>query len=156
MKIIITESQLNRIIKEGSLSDKLFDQIKQNGWRETAELVGGTKNLLSIIGKSKKNVIDYLLSSFKNLTLEKRGGSIFLMSGGLSLLEKSSSLWGSNLKLFNDHFKSRIDENSMNLYNNYKEDLIRELVSQFPKLHSEKVDVFKDASLYHKYYTFDL
>ena len=30
MKIIITESQLNRIIKEGSLSDKLFDQIKQN------------------------------------------------------------------------------------------------------------------------------
>ena len=75
----------------------------------------------------KKNIINYLLSLFKNLTLEKRGGSIFLMSGGLSLLEKSSSLWGSNLKLFNDHFKSRIDENSMNLYNNYKEDLIREL-----------------------------
>ena len=156
MKIIIAESQLNRIIKEGSLSDKLFDQIKQNGWRETAELVGGTKNLFSIIGKSKKNIINYRLSSFKNLTLEKRGGSIFLMSGGLSLLEKSSSLWGSNLKLFNDHFKSRIDENSMNLYNNYKEDLIRELVSQFPELYSEKVDVFKDASLYHKVHTFDL
>ena len=44
----------------------------------------------------------------------------------------------------------------MNLYNNYKEDLIRELVSQFPKLYSEKVDVFKDASLYHKVHTFDL
>lgn len=77
MKIIITESQLNRIIKEGSLSDKLFDQIKQNGWRETAELVGGTKNLFSIIGKSKKNIINYLLSLFKNLTLEKRGVVFF-------------------------------------------------------------------------------
>lgn len=118
--------------------------------------MGGTKNLFSIIGKSKKNIINYLLSLFKNLTLEKRGGSIFLMSGGLSLLEKSSSHWGSNLRLFNDPFKSIIDENSMNLYNNYKEDLIRELVSQFPELYSEKVDVFKDASLYHKAHTFDL
>ena len=42
------------------------------------------------------------------------------------------------------------------IVNNYKEDLIRELVYQFPELYSEKVDVFKDASLYHKAHTFDL
>ena len=52
-KIIrLTESDLTRIvkrvIKENSVKDDLIQSIKEEGWRETAELVGGNKNLAKL------------------------------------------------------------------------------------------------------------
>ena len=52
-KIIrLTESDLTnivkRVIKENSVKDDLIQSIKEEGWRETAELVGGNKNLAKL------------------------------------------------------------------------------------------------------------
>ena len=54
-KIIkLTKSDLTRIvkrvIKENSVKDDLTQMIKYDDWKSTAELVGGDKNLLKIIG----------------------------------------------------------------------------------------------------------
>jgi hypothetical protein len=55
MKIIrLTESDLTnivkKVIKENSLRDDLTQQIKKDGWKSAAELVGGIKNLKKLIG----------------------------------------------------------------------------------------------------------
>ena len=47
MKIIrLTESDLTnivkKVIKENSLRQDLIQQIKEDGWKETSELVGGS------------------------------------------------------------------------------------------------------------------
>ena len=55
MKIIrITESDLTnivkKVIKENSLRQDLIQQIKEDGWKETSELVGGSSNLKKLTG----------------------------------------------------------------------------------------------------------
>ena len=76
MKIIITESQYKQILKEESLVTTLLNRIKDDGWIDTAELVGGSENLLDIIGDNKENVILFLLSHYTDLHIKKYGGSI--------------------------------------------------------------------------------
>ena len=54
-KIIrLTESDLTRIvkrvIKENSSKDYLIQMVKDNGWDNTAEFVGGIENLKKIVG----------------------------------------------------------------------------------------------------------
>ena len=50
--IILTESDLTRIvkrvIKENSVKDDLIQSIKEEGWDNTADLVGGDKNLAKL------------------------------------------------------------------------------------------------------------
>jgi hypothetical protein len=62
-KIIrLTESDLTNIvktvIKENSLRDDLIQQIKEYGWKETSEFVGGGVNLKKLIGFD--NPMDFL------------------------------------------------------------------------------------------------
>jgi len=54
-KIIrLTESDLtnivNRVIKENSSKDYLIQMVKDNGWGNTAEFVGGVENLKKLVG----------------------------------------------------------------------------------------------------------
>ena len=63
MKIIrLTESDFTRIvkkvIKENSLRQDLIQQIKEDGWKETSELVGGYENLKKLVGF--KTPMDFL------------------------------------------------------------------------------------------------
>ena len=63
MKIIrLTESDLTNIvktvIKENSLRQDLIQQIKEDGWEETSELVGGRVNLKKLVGI--ESPIDFL------------------------------------------------------------------------------------------------
>ena len=48
----LTESDITRIvkrvIKENSVKDDLIQSIEEEGWHETAELVGGNKNLAKL------------------------------------------------------------------------------------------------------------
>lgn len=154
MKIIITESQYKQILKEESLVTTLLNRIKDDGWADTAELVGGSENLLDIIGDSKENVISFLLSHYTDLHIEKRGGEIVLIDYGYILLKKSEVL--GSLFVYDDYFKSRLNINIYGLYVHYRKDLIRELVSRFPELYSKEVRVYKDSGLYNKLDTFNL
>ena len=145
---------IKKILKEESLSITLLKRIKDDGWADTAELVGGTKNLLDIIGNNKENVISFLLSHYTDLHIEKRGGEVLLMDYGYTLLDKSV-LFGT-LFAYDDYFKSRLNINTYGLYNHYRKDLIKELVSRFPELYSKEVNVYKDSGLYQLYDTFNL
>lgn len=54
-KIIrLTETDLTnivkRVIEENSAKDSLIDMIKDEGWDSATELVGGSKNLIKLIG----------------------------------------------------------------------------------------------------------
>ena len=56
-KIIrLTETDLTnivkRVIEENSAKDSLIDMIKDEGWDSATELVGGSKNLIKLIGVS--------------------------------------------------------------------------------------------------------
>jgi len=71
MKIIrLTESDLTNIvktvIKENDAKDSLIDMIKEDGWEETSELVGGSENLKKLVGI--KTPMDFL-HLFDNLNV---------------------------------------------------------------------------------------
>jgi hypothetical protein len=63
MKIVrLTESDITNIvktvIKENAAKDSLIDMIKEDGWEETTELVGGSENLKKLVGI--KTPMDFL------------------------------------------------------------------------------------------------
>ena len=58
MKIIITESQYKKIIKENSLFHTLIDRIRQDGLDDTADLVGGFETLRDIMINNKEGIIE--------------------------------------------------------------------------------------------------
>jgi hypothetical protein len=154
MKIIITESQYKKILKEESLATTLLNRIRDDGWADTAALVGGSETLLDIIGDNKENVILFLLSHYNDLHIQKRGGEVLLMDHGYPLLKKSELL--GSLVAYDDYFKSRLNITTYGLYVHYRKDLIKELVSRYPELYSKEVNVYKDSGLYQKYDTFYL
>ena len=48
MKIIISERQ-QRLIKENSMREELINQIKDEGWKSTSQMVGGDKILIKLL-----------------------------------------------------------------------------------------------------------
>ena len=54
----LTESDLTNIvktvIKENAAKDSLIDIIKEDGWEETSELVGGYENLKKLVDEKPK------------------------------------------------------------------------------------------------------
>ena len=150
---------IRKILKEESLKQTMLDQIKKDGWLETAELVGGPENLISIIGED--SIMNMLMSCFKNLHVENRGGDTYLMDGGLPILEKKSSLWGLSLVAYHGYITTRLnqylDYEVSKLYKkDVRRDFIRELVKRFPELYVEDVDVYLDSGLYDKIDSFSL
>ena len=147
-------------LNESKLANSLINQIKENGWLETAELVGGSKNLISIIGED--SIMDMLMSCFKDLHVENRGGDTYLMDGGLPILQKKSSFWGLSLISYHGYITSRLNQYLgfdivIDVFQkNIRRDLIRELVKRFPELYVEDVDVYLDSGLYNKIDSFSL
>ena len=140
MKIIISESQY-KSLKKGSLSTKLMNQIEENGWIETSELVGGVENLLNIIGEEK--VVDLFISLFTDLRLTKKDGDITLYDWNLPMIEKYFDDSTSKTTLVVDHSSialrilSKLGDEGISLYKKYKDDFINKLISMFPELSSK-------------------
>jgi hypothetical protein len=158
MKIIITESQLNLFLNEGSLKQKLLSQIEDNGWAETAELVG-YKNLLNIVGYDK--LVDLLISAFNDLNVITRGRNVILRDNHLPLMETTKDVFGENwVMVYNDHIilrlELRLGSDILEIYEKVRREFIRELINRFPELSGQKVEVFKDSGLYKKYDSFEL
>ena len=158
MKIIITESQLNLFLNEESLKQNLLSQIEENGWAETAELVG-YKNLLNIVGYDK--LVDLLISSFNDLNVITRGRNVILRDNHLPLMETTKDVFGENwVMVYNDHIilrlELRLGSDILEIYEKVRREFIRELINRFPELSGQKVEVFKDSGLYKKYDSFEL
>lgn len=143
MKYIITESQQQKMVLE---------LIKNNGWDVASSFVGGHENLFSIIGESKETVVPFLMSYFRNLHIERRGGGLLLMDKGLPLLE----IGFVGLNAYDSYMLSRIDDNLSYLYAIYRRDVIKELVKRFPEMYSDKVTVFVDSGRYKALDKFEL
>lgn len=145
MKYLITENQK---------SELLINLVKNGEVDMASDLVGGMNNLINIVGKSK--LMDVMISKFDKLNITKRGGSILLMNGGLPILEKPSSIWGLDLTVYDDYIKLTIGDELTTFYTSNRRNLIKELVSRFPELYSEKVRVYKDTGKYLKIAEYEL
>lgn len=145
MKYLITENQTKEL---------LLNFIEKGDYDTALNLVGGFRNLLEIIGEDK--LIDVLISRFKDLRIEKRGGEIILMNSGLPILEKPSPIWGLSLTAYDDYIKYSIGDDLTPFYTSNRRNLIKELVSRFPELYSEKVRVYRDSGKYLKIAEYEL
>ncbi len=92
MKIIrLTESDLTnivkKVIKENSLKDELIQQIKEYGWKETSQFVGGRVNLKKLVGI--ESPIDFL-NLFNDLdvvqSIKSQSWSLFRYKKGRNLM----------------------------------------------------------------------
>ena len=92
MKIIISERQ-QKLIKENSVKDDLTQMIKDGGWRETAELVGGSKNLKKLLGFN--DPMDFLnLFNDLNVDMGDNGRGIFTNNDGDRIITISPNSMG--------------------------------------------------------------
>ena len=151
MKIIITEEQYMSLMESNkdSLSATLLKRIEDEGWLDVASLVGGYENLLNIVGKDK--IVDLLISCFDDLKIQKRGSQIFLIDKGLPILTK----WGSDpLIAYNAYIETVISDklgsDIIKPYVHVRKELIIGLMTKFPELYANYVDVYKDSGLYQK------
>jgi len=123
---------IRKILKEESLKQTMLNQIKQDGWLETAELVGGLENLFNIIGEEKS--VDLLMSCFTDLHLKKRYDNITLYDWHLPMIVKdkySREVSHSSIAL---RILTKLGDDGVALYKKYKDDFINELISRFPEL----------------------
>ena len=149
---------IRKILKEESLKTVLLSQIEQDGWLETSKLVGGVDNLLSVIGEEK--IIYLFMDCFTDLNIQNRGGSTLLLDWQLPIMEKPSSFWGTPLRVYDSSIEQRIGVklggDMVELYRTVRRDFIKTLVSRFPEIYYERVDVFSDSSLHEKLDSFKL
>jgi hypothetical protein len=149
---------IRKILKEESLKQTMLDQIKKDGWLETAKLAGGVDNLLSIVGEEK--IIYLFMDCFTDLNIQNRGGSTLLLDWQLPIMEKPSSFWGTPLRVYDSSIEQRIGVklggDMVELYRTIRRDFIKTLVSRFPEIYYERVDVFSDSSLHEKLDSFKL
>jgi hypothetical protein len=148
------KERIRHILKEESLKVQLLQMIKDDGVESTAQLVGGTNNLIDIIGRS--HIIDIIIGKLGELKLTRTGGGVRLTCVGLPLLDQSS--WGVvGLIVYDNYIKVCINDDFLNeFYVNNRKEVIEELISRFPVLYNDEVTVYKDSGKYHKVDEFKL
>ena len=147
---------IKKILKEESLKNKLLDDVKEFGWKEVSDYVGGSENLLNILGKSKETVMMYLMGHFDNLKVYNYGRVFVLSQGLLSLMERShSDYYNSDIEVYDDYLRHVLNDVSEELYLRYRRDIIRELISTSDKFSdSEDVILYNNRSLSKVIYKF--
>jgi len=151
--LVTTESirkSIGRILKEESrLESKVLSMIKDVGFKVTANSVGGGKNLFKILGKKKELVMEYLLSFFDDLKIGKFRNDLHLVQGPFAFLEKSSSFWGGDIKIYDDYLSIVLKDVPVELYQEYRRDLLKELIRRYPEFNDgSEVFVYADRGLY--------
>jgi hypothetical protein len=135
--------------EESNIQSRLISVMKNAGFKTAADSVGGIENLFRILGRDKEITIQYLLSHFNDLKLEKFRNGFYLSQGYNVFLEKESSFWGGNIKVFDDYFSHFLYDIPYELYLEYRKDLLREIISRYPELNDgSQVIVYKDRGLY--------
>jgi hypothetical protein len=146
------------VIKEDNLKTILLDAIETDGWEDTAELVGGYENLLSIVGEDK--IIPLLISCFYDLNIKSGGNDIILRDNHLPLLEMQYSPYGPEVRVFNDNIRFRLElklgPDIITPYVKVRREFIMELINRFPVLTARRIEIFKDKGLYPKLDSFML
>lgn len=147
MKVLITESQKK---------DVILNLIKDKGWEIASSIFGGLYNLIIILGTDV--ICDFLLKTyFDDLKLGKYGQSLTVDEGYLRIMEKPSSFWSSDIRVYDAYLRSVLSEIPEPLYLYIRKDLIKKIISMFPQLSdSTGVDVFEDQGLYKKHESFEL
>jgi len=143
--------------EETKAQSKLISIIKNEGFRTAADSIGGSKNLFKILNKDKKFTIQYLLSYFNDLKLEKFRNEFHLSQGYSIFLEKVPTLGDSYIRVFDNYFYRFLDVIPYELYIQYRKDLLIEIISRYPELNdANQVIIYNDRGLYGISHTFFL
>jgi len=139
MKIIISERQ-QRLIKENSMKDKLINQIKEEGWESTSEMVGGDEVLMKLL--KIDSPMDFL-HLFDDLDIvqseEESNWTLFRYEPQQNVMlygRKEKQVYISYLKIWS--FLEKI----FGLNNDEIEELIQEWVSEVYDLTGVKILIF--------------
>jgi hypothetical protein len=128
---------IKKILKEESLKQDLINSIEEYGYLDTAEMVGGFKNLFNIIGEER--AVDLLMSCFTDLHLTKRNDSITLYDWSLPMIKKYKNSRDVDHSSIAVRILTRLGDDGVALYKKYKDDFINELISRFPELSDKNI-----------------
>jgi len=143
--------------EETKAQSKLISIIKNEGFKTAADSVGGNKNLFKILNKDKKFTMQYLLSYFNDLKLEKFRNEFHLSQSYNTFLEKVPTFQDSYIRVFELYFYRFLDVIPYELYLQYRDDLLREIISRYPELNDvNQVVIYNDRGLYGRSHTFFL
>lgn len=132
-----------------------MDLIKKEGWEVSSNVFGGLSNLVKILGKDV--VLDYLMGYFNDLKLGKYGRSLTVDEGYNTIMEKPSSFWSSDLRVYDAYLRHVLKEVPSPLYLYMRTDLIKRIIGMFPELSDVTgVVVFEDQGLYKTHDEFKL
>lgn len=143
------EHIIRKVLKEESLRNKLLNDVKEYGWKEVSDYVGGSENLLNILGKSNETVMLYLMGHFDNLKVNNYGRVYELLQNSIDLMRRThSDYYNSNIEVYDDYIRYVLGDVPKSVYLKYRRDIIRELISTSDKFSdSEDVIVYNDRSL---------
>jgi hypothetical protein len=143
--------------EETKAQSKLISIIKNEGFKTAVNSVGGIKNLFKVLNKDKKFTIQYLLSYFNDLKLEKFRNEFHLSQSYNIFLEKVPVFRDSYIRVFDNNVYHFLDVIPYELYLQYREDLLREIISRYPELNDvNQVVIYNDRGLYGRSHTFFL
>jgi hypothetical protein len=140
---------IKKVLKEESLRNKLLDDVKEYGWKEVSDYVGGSENLLNILGKSNETVMLYLMGHFDDLKVNNYGRVDELLQNSIDLMRRThSEYYNSNIEVYDDYIRYVLSDVPKSVYIKYRRDIIRELISTSEKFSSsEDVILYNDRSL---------
>ena len=147
MKVLITENQKKDVIQ---------NLIKDKGWEVASTIFGGLGELIQVFGM--EGLVNFLLGTyFDNLKIRKWGQSFMVNEGYTLIMEKPSSFWSSDIRVYDAFLRSVLSEIPKLLYIEVRKDLIKKIISMFPELSDvERVVVYEDPGLYKIHERFNL
>jgi hypothetical protein len=154
----ILKEEIHQIIKESSKQERFYSLINKIGIKNAVDAVGGINKFIDITDESKELIIQYLLSFFNDVEVERRARVVTMSKGYVTFMEKPLfSLLGNVINVFDNQLSGILDTIPEIIYKRYRKDLIIALIEKYPEFSdTNKVYVHADRGMYRQFDSFKL
>lgn len=154
----ILKEEIHQIIKESSKQERFYSLINKIGIKNAVDAVGGIDKFIDITDESKDLIIQYLLSFFNDVKVERLARVVTMSKGYVTFMEKPLfSLLGNVINVFDNQLSGILDTIPEMIYKRYRKDLIIALIEKYPEFsEANKVYVHADRGMYRQFDSFKL
>jgi len=154
----ILKEEIHQIIKETSKQERFYSLINKIGIKNAVDAVGGIDKFIDITDESKELIIQYLLSFFNDVEVERLARVVTMSKGYVTFMEKPLfSLLGNVINVFDNQLSGILDTIPEMIYKRYRKDLIIALIEKYPEFsEANKVYVHADRGMYRQFDSFKL
>jgi hypothetical protein len=154
----ILKEEIHQIIKESSKQERFYSLINKIGIKNAVDAVGGIDKFIDITDESKDLIIQYLLSFFNDVEVERLARVVTMSKGYVTFMEKPLfSLLGNVINVFDNQLSGILDTIPEIIYKRYRKDLIIALIEKYPEFSdTNKVYVHADRGMYRQFDSFKL